>query len=155
MISIRRTAFVLAVPVVALAAAAAGCAGKDSGASSAAPAGGASPTATATPAVSTPPATPEVAKGGCPVDATTLEKAFKANPDLANAIILGSGFSDITCYMDYATARANPVNMDRAMVLFAYDRGAGTWKALSGGTDLDCRQAPATVIPHLPGCHKE
>jgi hypothetical protein len=159
MISIRRAAPVLAVSVVALAA---GCAGKDSGTSSAPPTDGASPTATLagtptvtpTPIVSTP-ASPRVAKGGCPVGATTLEKAFKANPDLANAIVLGTGFSDITCYMDFATARANPANMDRAMVLFAYDSGSGTWKALTGGTDLDCRQAPATVISHLPGCHRE
>jgi hypothetical protein len=105
--------------------------------------------------VSPSPATPPVAKAGCPVDATTLEAAFKANPELADAIILGSGLSDVTCYMDYATARTKPVNMDRAMVLFAYDPGAGTWKAISGGTDLDCRQAPTTVISHLPGCHNQ
>jgi hypothetical protein len=159
MISIRRAAPVLAISVVALAA---GCAGKDPGASSAPPTSGTTPTATVaatptaspTPVASTP-ASPHVAKGGCPVSAATLEKAFKANPDLANAIVLGTGFSDITCYMDYATARANPANMDRAMVLFSYDSGSSTWKALTGGTDLNCRQAPDTVTSHLPGCHKE
>jgi hypothetical protein len=153
MISIRR-----AIPVLAVVALTTGCAGNDSGASSAPPTAETSPSATpaATPSpVSTPSPTPQAAKAGCPVDAGTLEKAFKANPDLANAIILGSGFSDITCYLDYATARANPVNMDRAMVLFAYDSGAGTWKAVSGGTDLDCGQAPTTVAAHLPGCHRE
>ncbi len=153
MISIRRAAPLLAVSVVALAA---GCAGNDSGASSAPSATAAvTPTATPTAAASAPPATPEAVKAGCPADAATLGKAFKANPELANAIILGSGFSDITCYMDYATARTNPVNMDRAMVLFGYDANTGTWKALSGGTDLDCRQAPTTVVSHLPGCNRE
>jgi hypothetical protein len=152
MISIRRAA-----PVFAVVALAAGCAGKDSGAPAAEPTQETSPTAAVStpPATPTPSATPQAAKAGCPVDAATLGKAFKANPDLANAIILGSGFSDITCYMDFATARTNPVNMDRAMVLFAYDSGAGTWKAVSGGTDLDCRQAPSTVVSHLPGCNRE
>jgi len=161
MIPNRRTAPVLAVSLVALVATAAGCAGRDSGASTASPVGSASPTAspaatavTPTATVSTAPTRP-VAKAGCPVDATTLEGAFHANPEIAHAIILGSGLSDITCYMDYATARTNPVNMDRAMVLFAYEPDGGTWNAISGGTDLDCRRAPATVISHLPGCHNQ
>jgi hypothetical protein len=157
MISIRRTAPVLAVSVVALAMA--GCASKDSDTPTVEPTGVPSSTSSATPtaAPTTPPATatPQVAKAGCPVDTSTLEAAFKANRELADAIILGSGLTDITCYMDYATARTNPVNMDRAMVLFAYDPGAGTWKAVSGGTDLDCRQAPTAVISHLPGCHNQ
>jgi hypothetical protein len=116
------------------------------------PATPASQPTTTTPAVVA--STTTAASGGCPVDAATLEKAFKANADLANAIILGGGFVNITCYQDFAVARATPTDVDAALVLFAYNKATGTWAAVTGGTAVPCGEhgVPAAVVPHLPGC---
>jgi hypothetical protein len=108
-------------------------------------------------AVSTTPATktsaPAVAKAGCPVDAATLEKAFKANAQLADAIVLGNGLRDVTCYQDFAVAHTTPTNVDPATVLFSYDKSKGAWTAVTGGTSIQCgKVVPNAVIPHLPGC---
>jgi hypothetical protein len=108
-------------------------------------------TASTTPATST--SAPVVAKAGCPVDAATLEKAFKANAQLADAIVLGNGLRDVTCYQDFAVARATPTNVDAATVLFSYDKTKSVWTAVTGGTSIQCGNVvPDAVIPHLPGC---
>jgi hypothetical protein len=98
-------------------------------------------------------ATSAAADAACPVDAATLEKAFKANHDLASAILLGGGLNRITCYQGYAVAHTTPTNVDPALVLFVYDRTTQTWTAVTGGTAVPCgKDVPAAVVPHLPGC---
>ena len=89
----------------------------------------------------------------CPVDAATLEKAFKATQALANAIVLGGGLNRITCYQGYAVAHTTPTNVDPALVLFIYDRTTQAWTAVTAGTSVRCGEhVPAAVVPHLPGC---
>jgi hypothetical protein len=89
----------------------------------------------------------------CPVDAATLETAFKANAGLASAIVLGGGLINITCYQDYAVARTTPTNVDPALVLFVYEETTHTWTAVTAGTAVPCGQyVPAAAISHLPGC---
>ena len=78
------------------------------------------------------------AGGGCPVDAATLKKAFQANAEVARVIVLGKGFKDISCYQGYATAKAQPENVEAAAVLFKYDTAKKSWVALRGGTDGAC-----------------
>jgi hypothetical protein len=102
--------------------------------------------------VAPPPTTAPAA--ACPVDAATLETAFKANTALASAIVLGGGLTRITCYQGYAVAHTTPTNVDPALVLFVYDRGTHTWAAVTGGTAVPCGEhgVPAAVVAHLPGC---
>ena len=103
----------------------------------------ASPTASPTPS----------AAQGCPVDTATLTQAFQANTSLADAIVLGAGLRQVTCYQNYATALTTPSQVDAAAVLFQFDPATATWTAVTGGTDVDCTgRVPADVIPHLPGC---
>ncbi|MFB9408108.1 hypothetical protein [Dactylosporangium matsuzakiense] len=93
------------------------------------------------------------AASGCPVTAAVLEKAFKANKQVADAILLGKGFKDVSCYGGWATATATPENMDQAVVLFKYDAAKKTWAAVVGGTDGVCRdRVPDDVATHLKGC---
>jgi hypothetical protein len=93
------------------------------------------------------------AASGCPVTAAVLVKAFKANAEVAGAIVLGKGFKDISCYAGWATAVAQPTNLDPAVVLFKYDAAKKTWAARAGGTDGVCRDAvPNEVATHLKGC---
>jgi hypothetical protein len=92
-------------------------------------------------------------QAACPVDAATLEKAFKANTALASAIVLGGGLTRITCYQGYAVAHTTPTNVDPALVLFVYDQTTHTWAAVTAGTAVRCGQyVPPAVVPHLPGC---
>jgi hypothetical protein len=98
-------------------------------------------------------ASPAAAASSCPVTAATLEKAFKANAVIADAIVLGKGFRDISCYAGWATAAAQPANLEAATVLFKYDTAKKTWAAISGGTDGVCRdRVPADIATHLKGC---
>jgi hypothetical protein len=91
--------------------------------------------------------------GGCPVTATTLQKAFQANAEVAGSIILGKGFKDISCYQGWATAMTQPEAMDAAVVVFKYDSGKKTWAAVMGGTDGVCvANVPADIRPHLKNC---
>ena len=67
--------------------------------------------------------------------------------------MLGSGFREVTCYQNYATAVATPSDVDAAAVVFRFDPATATWAAITGGTSIDCTgKVPADVIPHLPGC---
>lgn len=96
---------------------------------------------------------PVTAPSSCPVTAATLEKAFKANAQIADAIVLGKGFKDVSCYAGWATASAQPTNLEAAVVLFKYDAAKKTWAAVSGGTDGVCRdKVPADIATHLKGC---
>jgi hypothetical protein len=119
----------------------------------------ATPTGSANGPATTPVATtaPASAKQGCPVDASTLEQAFKANADLAGAIVLGGGLRKVTCYQDFAVAVTTPTEVDPATVLFSYDKAKGVWTAVTGGTAISCGEhgVPAAVISHLPGCRSE
>ncbi|WP_433216739.1 hypothetical protein ACQP00_08355 [Dactylosporangium sp. CS-047395] len=93
------------------------------------------------------------AAAGCPVTVAALEKAFKANKEIADNILLGKGLKDASCYGGWATAVAQPLNMDAATVLFKYDAAKKTWAAVSGGTDGICRDTvPEDVATHLKGC---
>lgn len=90
---------------------------------------------------------------GCPVTAATLEKAFKANPEIASALVLGKGLKDVSCYGGWATASTQPTNVDVAVVVFQYDAAKKTWKAVNGGTDGPCRDiVPEAAATHLKGC---
>ncbi|WP_433084559.1 hypothetical protein ACQP1P_08000 [Dactylosporangium sp. CA-052675] len=150
-----------ALPVLMLAAAGlAGCSGGDAAESAAPPASNAPvvPTnASAPPSAAAsskaPAAGASGAASGCPVTAATLEKAFKANAEVAGAVVLGKGLKDVSCYGGWATASAQPANLEAAVVLFKYDAGKKTWAALSGGTDGVCRDTvPEDVATHLKGC---
>jgi hypothetical protein len=89
----------------------------------------------------------------CPVNAATLETAFKANTALASAIVLGGGLDRITCYQNYAVAHTTPTTVDPAVVLFVYDPATRTWSAVTAGTAMSCGQyVPPAVIAQLPGC---
>jgi hypothetical protein len=91
---------------------------------------------------------------GCPVEAATLERAFKANTALADAIVMGSSLREVACYQDFATALTTPDQVDTATVLFSFNPATATWSALTGGTDVNCAdKVPAAIIPHLPRCH--
>ncbi len=108
---------------------------------------------TAAPAPAPTTASPTAAPDGCPVDAATLEKAFKANADLAANVILGGGLVRITCYQGYAVAHTTPTEVDSALVLFIYNASTATWSAVTAGTAVPCGDfVPAAVVPHLPGC---
>jgi hypothetical protein len=139
--------------IVALAATAlAGCADDAAtpSASDAAAAGPSSPyTSPAAPSAGASPTVPS----GCPVTAAVLEKAFKANAEIAGAIVLGKGLKDVSCYAGWATASAQPANLEGAVVLFRYDAAKKAWAAVSGGTDGVCRDTvPEDVATHLKGC---
>jgi hypothetical protein len=96
---------------------------------------------------------PSAGAAGCPVTAAALEKAFKANPRLAAAVVLGKGLKDVSCYDGWATAVAQPTNLEAATVLFKYDTAKKSWVAVSGGTDGVCRDAvPQDIATHLKGC---
>ncbi|MDG6104071.1 hypothetical protein Daura_12470 [Dactylosporangium aurantiacum] len=148
------------LPVAFAAIALAGCSSEDpadttaapanTAASSAAPAAGTSSAAAPTSAA---PAASGPAGGGCPVDATTLQKAFQANAEVAGSILLGKGFKDISCYQGYATALTQPEAMDAAVVVFKYDAAKKTWAAVMGGTDGVCQaNVPAEIRSHLKHC---
>ncbi|MER7002660.1 hypothetical protein ABT297_06385 [Dactylosporangium sp. NPDC000555] len=93
------------------------------------------------------------ATAGCPVNAATLEKAFRANAKVASAVVLGKGLKDVSCYGGWATAVTQPTNLEPAVVLFKYDAAKKTWAALVGGTDGVCRDnVPADAATHLKGC---
>src|SRR4051794_3572035 len=141
-----RFALPVAIPSLLLAATAlAGCSDSDTPAASApATSSAAAPTSAAatSAAPASKPAALDNASGaasGCPVTATVLEKAFKANAEVAGAIVLGKGFKDISCYAGWATAVAQPTNLDPAVVLFKYDAAKKVWAAKIGGTDGVCR----------------
>ena len=149
------------LPIAVAAIALAGCSSEDpadttaapanTAASSAAPAAG--PSSAAAPS-SAAPANSGVAGGGCPVDATTLQKAFQANAEVAGSILLGKGFKDISCYQGYATALTQPEAMDTAVVVFKYDAAKKTWAAVMGGTDGVCQaNVPAEIRSHLKHCN--
>ncbi|MFI5907391.1 hypothetical protein [Dactylosporangium sp. NPDC051541] len=158
-----RFALPIALPSVLLAATAlAGCADKDDPGTAAPPASTATAVVpvseAASPAAKASGKAPSggVASGaaaGCPVTAAVLEKAFKANKEIADNILLGKGLKDVSCYGGWATATATPENMDQAVVLFKYDAAKKTWAAVIGGTDGVCRdRVPEAVATHLKGC---
>ncbi|GAA3204626.1 hypothetical protein ACFO1B_42230 [Dactylosporangium siamense] len=143
------------LPIAVAAVALAGCSSEDPADTTAAPAGAA--TSSAAPAAGTSsaaaPSSAAATGGGCPVDATALQKAFQANAEVAGAIILGKGFKDISCYQGYATALTQPEAMDTAVVVFKYDPAKKTWAALIGGTDNVCENTvPAAIRPNLKHC---
>ncbi|HTJ36579.1 MAG TPA: hypothetical protein VL738_25445 [Dactylosporangium sp.] len=153
-----RIALPVALPSLLLATLLAGCS-DDEPVDSAAPAASAAPASSAPAAPSTAPssvapsAKSSAAGGGCPVTVATLEKAFKANPKVAAAIVLGKGLKDVSCYEGWATAVAQPTNLEPATVLFKYDSAKKAWAAVSGGTDGVCRDTvPEDVATHLKGC---
>ncbi|WP_432987035.1 hypothetical protein [Dactylosporangium sp. CA-233914] len=88
-------------------------------------------------------------QAGCPVDAATLEKALAGNEQLAAAVQLGTGLTDVSCAKDYATARTEG---DRATVLFNYDATRKMWVALAGGPKNACDKAPAEIRKELKNC---
>ncbi|WP_327004916.1 hypothetical protein OHA72_59585 [Dactylosporangium sp. NBC_01737] len=148
------------LPIAFAAIALAGCSSEDP-ADTAAPAGatsGAAPAAGTSSAAAPSSAAPGKSSaaatgGGCPVDATMLQKAFQANAEVAGAIILGKGFKDISCYQGYATALTQPEAMDTAVVVFKYDTAKKTWAAVMGGTDNVCQaNVPAEIRSHLKHC---
>jgi hypothetical protein len=150
------------LPIAVVAVALAGCSSEDPADTTAAPAGAASSSAApaagtssaAAPSSAAPGKSSTAATGGgCPVNETTLRKAFQANAEVAGAIILGKGFKDISCYQGYATALTQPEAMDTAVVVFKYDAAKKTWAALIGGTDNVCENTvPAAIRPNLKHC---
>jgi hypothetical protein len=86
---------------------------------------------------------------GCPVDAAALEKALVADAQLAAAVKLGAGLTDVSCVRDYATARTEG---DRATVLFHYDTTQQRWVALAAGPGKVCDKAPQDLRPQLKNC---
>ncbi|MFG2036957.1 hypothetical protein [Dactylosporangium sp. NPDC048998] len=88
-------------------------------------------------------------QAGCPVDAAGLEKTLVADAQLAAAVQLGKGLTDISCVQDYATARTEG---DRATVLFHYDSTQQLWVALAGGTANACDKAPQDIRKQLKNC---
>ncbi|GAA2381581.1 hypothetical protein GCM10010170_089400 [Dactylosporangium salmoneum] len=150
-----------AVPALLLSAALAGCS-DDSTDDTAAPA---APTSAAGPSSAAPSSAAPSAKtssktsakpsaaGGCPVTAAVLEKAYKANAEVAGALVLGKGLTNVSCYQGWATAQTQPTDVDQAVVLFQYDAAKKSWAALIGGTDGVCRDTvPEDVATHLAGC---
>ncbi|MFD0581827.1 hypothetical protein [Dactylosporangium darangshiense] len=149
-----RIALPVALPSLLLATLLAGCS-DDEPVDSAAPAASAAPASSAPAAApsSAAPSAKSSAAGGCPATVATLEKAFKANPKVAAAIVLGKGLKDVSCYEGWATAVAQPTNLEPATVLFKYDSAKKAWAAVSGGTDGVCRDTvPEDVATHLKGC---
>jgi len=136
----------LLLPTAAVGAGAVACkSGATPAAAPPATTAGTSASATASPIPS--------AAQGCPVDTATLTQAFQANTSLAEAIVLGAGLRQVTCYQNYATALTTPSQVDAAAVLFRFDPATAAWTAVTGGTDVDCTgTVPADVIAHLPGC---
>ncbi|MEV4517359.1 hypothetical protein AB0K00_51450 [Dactylosporangium sp. NPDC049525] len=151
------------LPIAVAAVALAGCSSEDPADTTAAPAGAASSSAAPVAGTSSAAAPSSAAPGkssaapaggGCPVDATTLQKAFQANAEVAGSIILGKGFKDISCYQGYATALTQPEAMDTAVVVFKYDTAKKTWAAVMGGTDGVCQaNVPAEIRSHLKNCN--
>ncbi|MEU7874178.1 hypothetical protein [Dactylosporangium sp. NPDC049140] len=86
------------------------------------------------------------AASGCPVDAPALEKALVTDPQLAAAVQLGKGLTDVSCVLQYATARTEG---DRATVLFHFDDAKAMWVAVGTGS---CDKAPADVRKQLKNC---
>jgi len=152
----KRLLLLTAFSAVALA----GCSTDDPADTTAAPgsaaASSAAPSAAASSAAAPSSAAPGksgAAAGGCPVDATTLRKAFQANAEVAGSIIVGKGLTNISCYQGWATAQTQPDQMDVAVVVFKYDAAKKTWAAVIGGTDGVCRDnVPADIRPHLKNC---
>ncbi|GAA2605768.1 hypothetical protein GCM10010399_41000 [Dactylosporangium fulvum] len=102
------------------------------------------------PAPTKPGASPQA---GCPVDAATLEKAFREHKELSTHLVLGAGLTDISCVQDYATARTRPDNVDPATVLFNYDGTKKLWLAVAGGTDGVCDTiVPQAIRSQLKNC---
>ncbi|MEV0132732.1 hypothetical protein AB0H83_30255 [Dactylosporangium sp. NPDC050688] len=146
------------LPIAVAAIALAGCSSEDPADTTAAPANtaasSAAPAAGPSSAAAPSSADPANAGEGCPVDATTLQKAFQANAEVAGSILLGKGFKDISCYQGYATALTQPEAMDTAVVVFKYDAAKKTWAAVMGGTDNVCQaNVPAEIRPHLKNCN--
>ncbi|GAB3149997.1 hypothetical protein GCM10027290_37070 [Micromonospora sonneratiae] len=111
---------------------------------------------TASAPAAVPTSTSAAAADGCPVDADTLFAALRADKKLAAAIPRSvTSVKDVVCYQGYATAYTvvNVNEADPAAIVYRYDPGSRTWKALNLGTDAVCTDiVPARVIPHLPGC---
>jgi hypothetical protein len=126
----------------------------DTGAPAAATTAASAPsTKPSAPASSAAPSAKASGAGGCPATAATLEKAFKASPKVAAALVLGKGLKDVSCYEGWATATTQPTNVDPAVVLFRFDAAKKSWTAVAGGTDGVCQDAvPADVATHLKGC---
>ena len=89
---------------------------------------------------------------GCPVDAAALQKALTADAQLAGAIDVGKGLTDVSCAQDYATALTQPEGADRATVLFHFDATEQRWVALNGGTSNVCDKVAAEVRAQLKNC---
>ncbi|MFC6023314.1 hypothetical protein ACFP2T_45070 [Plantactinospora solaniradicis] len=145
----------LALGLVGLAVAVAGCDGQDpSDTSTASPTPATAATSTAPPATA-PSATP-ASTDGCPVDPMTLFAALEANKELSAAVDARvSGVRNVACHRGYATAVTvvPPELADPALIAFRYDQGTATWKALVAGTDGICADlVPADIIPKLSGC---
>ncbi|MEV6929719.1 hypothetical protein AB0M46_35230 [Dactylosporangium sp. NPDC051485] len=155
-----RIAMSAAVPALLLSAALAGCSDDTTDDSAAPPAQAPSSAAAAASSNAPSSAAPSAktsaktsAAAGCPVTAAVLEKAFKANAEVAGALVLGKGLTNVSCYQGWATAVTQPTNVDTAVVLFKYDTAKKAWAALIGGTDGVCRDTvPADVATHLAGC---
>lgn len=142
------------LPIAVAAIALAGCSSEDPADTTAAPANtAASSAAPAAGASSAAPASTGADGTGCPVESTTLQKAFQANAEVAGSVLLGKGFKDISCYQGYATALTQPEAMDTAVVVFKYDAAKKTWAAVMGGTDGVCQaNVPAEIRSHLKNC---
>jgi hypothetical protein len=146
------------IPTAFVAVALAGCSDAPADTAAAATSVAAAPSSAAALPVSAPPSTPAPpsagpSAAGCPVTAAALEKAFKANAKVADALVLGKGLTNVSCYQGYATASTQPTNVDVAVVLFRYDTAKKVWTAVGGGTDGVCRDAvPDAIATHLKGC---
>ncbi|GGM58724.1 hypothetical protein ACFFX1_51215 [Dactylosporangium sucinum] len=151
------------LPVAFAAIALAGCSDEEPAGSPAAagPTSAAAPSSdaptSAAPSSAAPAASASASAGkdGCPVDAATLKKAYEASKKVSEAVILGKGFAEISCYQGWATALTQPEQMDVAVVVFKYDTGKKSWTALAGGTDNPCRNlVPSTIQSKLKHCNQ-
>ena len=95
-----------------------------------------------------------VAQGTCPVTAATLMAALRANAKLHSALASPNEVKNPHCASGYAVATTVPiVQVEPALVVYAFDAKVGTWRAVNGGTDGVCEgTVPAAIAKQLPGC---
>jgi hypothetical protein len=91
----------------------------------------------------------------CPVATDTLVSALKASStDLYKRAGRPTALQDASCYGTFAVAQTVSDGWTQvSSVLFGFDAGSRTWRALNiGSADFCAGYVPADIAAHLPGC---
>jgi hypothetical protein len=91
----------------------------------------------------------------CTVTAETLLSALKAtSTNMYKRAGRPAGLQTPVCYGTFAVAQTVPDSgVQQSSVLFGFDTGSRTWRALNlGSADFCAGYVPADVAAHLPGC---